>query len=194
MTEKRYYYLDDIEQVTGPHTLEELQTLEAEGGIFPLTRVAQEGTEDWVNFNDLHDHETRKKKKELFLQQKRNKDIEIYNLFNKGSFFALEPAERESVYHKIELLVAAFSRRSLDPEEIQFLRNWEVLESREFGEGLLIQKEMEDASGGDNGGSSSGKSNFAARMAGIMAVQGLSSLRAIEKDVDDMADFTVGED
>ena len=132
---------------------------------------------------DLRDYEIRKAE-----------DREIYNLLDKGSFFALEPTERESLYHKVKSLVAEFARRGLDSEEVQFLRNWEVLESREFGEGLLIQKEMEDASDGDNGGSSSGKSNFAARMAGLIAMQGLNSLKAIETDVDDMADSMVGED
>ena len=73
--------------------------------IYPLTKIAKEGTENWIPY-----------KEEL-----------VHALFFKDSFFELSPSERDAIYKQIDLLVGVLEYESLGEPEIRFLQAWEQL-------------------------------------------------------------------
>lgn len=167
MASTKYYYIDDdLGDVQGPITIEELINLREKNEIYPLTSIAKEGTENWITYEE-----------EL-----------VHALFFKNSFFELSPSERDAIYKQIDRLVGVLEYQSLGEPEIRFLQAWEQLKDRTFGEQLLFQNSVPESSSGAS------VSNSLGGLTALAAMQSNKSLKAIEADVDDMADSFLGED
>lgn len=175
MASAKYYYVDeDLGGVQGPVTTEELINLREKTQIYSFTKIAREGTENWIPYEE-----------EL-----------VHALFFKDSFFELSPSERDTIYKQIDRLVGVLENESLGEPEIRFLQAWEQLKDRKFGEQLLFQNSVPESTSGASVSSSSGArvANALRYSTAIYAMQNNESLEAIEADVDDMADSFLGED
>ena len=81
---KQYYYVDGASgEVVGPHTIKELKELEFTNDISSDSQVLEEGTENWLPFNQvvtaesLRFYETEsKKEQERKLEEEREKERE----------------------------------------------------------------------------------------------------------------------
>jgi len=191
----KYFYLDEVsDEVKGPHTIEELNDLEFSNVIFPETKVAEQGTENWVSL--LNARTAHSSKVERLMEREAHEEsmtpyTENTELLDRISFFELSSEKRTEIYDLISGLAAELENRALHKEEIQFLTAWDKLNDREYGERLLTQNEM----------SKSPEKQSTAKQVGvwgsILAGQGMlarNSLKAMETDVDDMADGLLGED
>lgn len=50
---KKYYYLDAAEEVLGPFPLVELDALHKSGKITAVTKICEEGTQNWMPFYEI---------------------------------------------------------------------------------------------------------------------------------------------
>ena len=52
--EKKFFYVDNVSgEVAGPHTIKKLKELELTNNILSDSQVTEEGTENWLPFNEV---------------------------------------------------------------------------------------------------------------------------------------------
>ncbi|MDB4810384.1 hypothetical protein OAH00_00725 [bacterium] len=207
MNEITFFYSDEIlEEVKGPYTYSQLEYLRFTNSITDQTKVAVEGSKEWVNYSDIYTIISKDKERQEKEDQKRDKEekqrghieamapfVAFTSQLNGVSYLNLTPMERFRYYEKIEQLAKEFEKRSLHKEEIQFLKAWSILKDKDLGENLLAKVEMNRIQESKGTGSTSS----VIKWMGLMAVgQSLArdKLRSMESDLDRLADGIIGED